>query len=68
MPLKLEVGDQITTKKPHPCGSHSFKIMRIGVDFVIKCDQCGKEIWIPRVKIEKRIKDIYRNGAKIPKE
>lgn len=68
MPLKLEVGDQITTKKPHPCGSHSFKIMRIGVDFVIKCDQCGKEIWIPRVKIEKRIKDIYRNGTKIPKE
>lgn len=68
MPLKLEVGDQITTKKPHPCGSHSFKIMRVGVDFVIKCDQCGKEIWIPRVKIEKRIKDIYRNGLKIPKE
>jgi len=68
MPLKLEVGDQITTKKPHPCGSHSFKIMRVGVDFVIKCDQCGKEIWIPRVKIEKRIKDIYRNGVKIPKE
>lgn len=68
MPLKLEVGDQITTKKPHPCGSHSFKIMRIGVDFVIKCDQCGKEIWIPRVKIEKRIKEIFRNGVKIPKE
>ncbi|OJV62940.1 MAG: DUF951 domain-containing protein [Clostridiales bacterium 38-18] len=68
MPLKLEVGDQITTKKPHPCGSHSFKIMRVGVDFVIKCDQCSKEIWIPRVKIEKRIKDIYRNGVKIPKE
>lgn len=67
MPLKLEIGDQITTKKPHPCGSTSFKIVRVGMDFIIKCEKCEKEIWIPRVKIEKRIKDIYRNGEKIAK-
>lgn len=67
MPLKLEIGDKITTKKPHPCGSHNFIIMRVGMDFVIKCEKCEKEIWIPRVKIEKRIKEIYRNGEKLPK-
>jgi len=67
MPLKLEIGDRITTKKPHPCGSNTFVIMRVGMDFIIKCDKCEKEIWIPRVKIEKRIKEIVRNGEKIPK-
>ena len=67
MPLKLEIGDKITTKKPHPCGGNTFVIVRVGMDFIIKCDQCSKEIWIPRVKIEKRIKEIYRNGEKIQK-
>lgn len=67
MPLKLELGDKIVTKKPHPCGSHSFTIVRLGMDFIIKCEKCEKEIWIPRVKIEKRIKEIYRNGEKIQK-
>lgn len=67
MPLKLEIGDKITTKKEHPCGGNSFVILRVGIDFIIKCEKCEKEIWIPRVKIEKRIKDIYRNGEKIQK-
>ncbi len=67
MPLKLEIGDKITTKKPHPCGSTSFVIVRVGMDFIIKCEKCEKEIWIPRVKIEKRIKEIYRDGEKIQK-
>lgn len=67
MPLKLELGDKIVTKKPHPCGSYSFTIVRLGMDFIIKCEKCEKEIWIPRVKIEKRIKEIYRNGEKIQK-
>jgi len=67
MPLKLELGDKIVTKKPHPCGSHAFMIVRLGMDFIIKCEKCEKEIWIPRVKIEKRIKEIYRNGEKIQK-
>ena len=67
MPLKLEIGDKVTTKKEHPCGGNSFVILRVGIDFIIKCEKCEKEIWIPRVKIEKRIKDIYRNGEKIQK-
>ncbi|MDN5353061.1 MAG: hypothetical protein PWQ12_1982 [Clostridiales bacterium] len=67
MPLKLEIGDKIATKKPHPCGGNQFEIMRIGMDFRIKCTTCGKEIWIPRVKLEKRIKSITRNGEAVPK-
>ncbi len=67
MPLKLEIGDIITTKKQHPCGSKDFIITRVGVDFVIKCQKCSREIWIPRVKLEKRIKQIVRGEEIIKK-
>lgn len=67
MPLKLEVGDIITTKKPHPCGGNSFEITRVGMDFRIKCQKCEKEIWIPRVKLEKRIKVVSRDGEILEK-
>ncbi len=61
--LKLEVGDIVRTKKNHPCGGFEFEILRKGADFKIKCTTCGKEIWITREKIQKRIKFI--NGEKV---
>jgi len=60
MPLNLLIGDVITTKKNHPCGSHDFEIMRTGIDFRIKCLGCDKQIWIERRNLEKRIKKITR--------
>lgn len=60
MPMKIDVGDLIYTKKPHPCGSNQFEITRIGMDFRMKCTGCGKEVWITRVKLEKRIKKIEK--------
>lgn len=62
MPLSLLVGDVISTKKNHPCGSHEFEIMRTGIDFRIKCLGCDKQIWIERKNLEKRIKKVQRDG------
>ena len=58
--MNLTVGDKIETKKNHPCGKKSvvFTIMRIGADIKIKCDNCGREVMLPRLKIEKMIKKI----------
>lgn len=30
MPEKYEIGDVIRMKKPHPCGSHEWEILRVG--------------------------------------
>lgn len=65
MPLDLNIGDKVITKKSHPCGSNEFEIMRVGMDFRIKCRGCDKQIWISRQNLEKRIKSITRNGEKI---
>ena len=31
-----EVGDVVKLKKPHPCGSYEWEILRIGADFRLK--------------------------------
>ncbi len=61
--MDVRVGDIITVKKQHPCGSREFSVTRIGADFKIKCLGCGREVMIARSKIEKNIKKITRNEA-----
>lgn len=58
MPLSIRVGDRIELKKPHPCGGNHFEVMRAGMDFRLKCLSCGAQVWLPRPKLEKRIKKI----------
>ena len=58
MPMDLQLGDVVEVKKNHPCGSNKFEIMRTGMDFRIRCLGCDKQVWIPRVKFEKRIRKI----------
>ena len=58
--MDVQVRDRIQTRKPHPCGCSEFEVLRIGMDFRIRCTKCGHEILLPRVKIEKNIKKIIR--------
>ena len=60
--MDIAVGDTILTRKKHPCGATSFEVLRVGMDFKIRCQKCGHEIMLPRVKIEKNIKKILRSG------
>lgn len=61
--MDVKVGDLIEVKKNHPCGSKTFRVLRVGMDFKIKCENCGREIMLPRFKIEKNIRKI--NGEKV---
>ena len=35
--MDYKVGDIVKTKKVHPCGSKEWEILRIGLDFKLKC-------------------------------
>lgn len=59
--MNVNVGDRVEMKKPHPCGGKTFRILRIGMDFKIKCEKCGREVMVPRNKIEKNIKKIVND-------
>lgn len=52
------LGSMVEMKKNHPCGCNKFKIIRVGVDIKIKCEQCGRTIMIPRVDLNKKIKKV----------
>lgn len=60
--MDVKVGDTLIMKKKHPCGADSFTVLRIGMDFKIRCTGCGHEVMAPRVKIEKNIKKIITVG------
>lgn len=66
MPMKLYVGDLIQTRKKHPCGGDQWEIMRVGMDFRIRCTTCDHQVWIPRVKLEKSIKKVLLSNEPQP--
>ena len=60
--LQRKVQGFLELKKEHPCGSKSWKVLRVGMDFRMKCEGCGHELMLPRSKVEKSIKKIKRPG------
>lgn len=54
--MDIRVGDRVEMKKPHPCGGKVFSVLRVGMDFKLKCETCGHEVMLPRKKAEKNIK------------
>ncbi len=58
--MDVRVGDKLLMKKKHPCGCEIFDVLRIGADFRIRCSQCGREVMLERVKVEKNIRKIIR--------
>jgi hypothetical protein len=58
--LNYEVGDVVRLKKPHPCGSYEWEILRVGMDFRLKCMGCGHMIMVPRKTVEKSTKELKK--------
>jgi hypothetical protein len=65
MLMDIRINDRLTMKKPHPCGSFTWVVTRIGMDFKLRCDGCGHLVMLPRAKVEKNIKKIERDGKVI---
>ena len=61
--MDISIGNKLLMKKKHPCGCDTFTVLRVGMDFRLRCDGCGHEVMIPRVKAEKGLKKIIKaNG------
>lgn len=58
--MDVQVGNKLIMKKQHPCGNKEFIVLRVGMDFKLKCAKCGHEIMITRQKAEKGIIKIIR--------
>jgi len=58
--MDIHVGDVLELKKEHPCGSRRGLVLRVGMDFKLRCEGCGHELMLPRSKAEKSIKRVLR--------
>ena len=56
--MDIQIGDVLQLKKPHPCGSKEWEVLREGADFRLKCCGCGHQIMIARRLLEKNVKEV----------
>ncbi len=62
MILRYNLGDTVTLKKGHPCGENKWEITRTGVDIKLKCLGCDRQLFMPRIDFEKRVRKIDIDG------
>lgn len=60
---KYAVGDIVKLKKPHPCGSSEWEILRVGADFRLKCMGCGHQVMVKRTLVEKNDRGLTKKEA-----
>lgn len=56
--VEVHVGDVVRLRKPHPCGSTDWTIVRLGADLGLRCERCQHRIMLPRSVFERRLKTI----------
>lgn len=59
--MKYDVNDVVSLKKKHVCGSYDWIILRTGAELKMKCAQCGREIMVLKIDLDKKIKAIKKN-------
>jgi len=58
MTVNIKTGDIVRLRKPHPCGSYEWEVIRIGADIGIKCLKCQRRVLLERSTFERRLKTI----------
>lgn len=56
--IRFSPGDLLEMKKPHPCGADRMRVVRVGSDVRILCTGCGRDLTLPREKLEKAIRRV----------
>lgn len=64
--VELRIGDRISLRKPHPCGSHAWEVVRLGADIGLVCDGCGHRVLLDRLTVERRFTGYQSRGPESP--
>ncbi len=56
--MEINVNDILKLKKPHPCGSTEWRVIRTGADIKLKCLGCDHMVMLPRQTVEKSVKSV----------
>jgi hypothetical protein len=55
--VDLELDQVVWLRKPHPCGSYEWQVVRLGADIGLKCQGCGRRVLLPRSTVERRVRE-----------
>jgi hypothetical protein len=61
--VEFRMGDVVRLRKPHPCGSYDWRVVRLGADLGLKCLKCDRRVLLPRSTVERRLKQFVSRGA-----
>jgi len=57
------LGDVIKSRKPHPCGSDEWTVIRTGADIKMKCNKCARIVMLDRDTFLRRRKAVLSRGT-----
>lgn len=52
----LQLNDVVRLRKPHPCGSYEWTVVRLGADIGLECQGCKHRVLLTRRELAKRMK------------
>jgi len=52
----LQMNDHLRLRKPHPCGSYEWTVVRLGADIGLECHGCKHRVMLTRRELAKRMK------------
>jgi hypothetical protein len=54
----LQLDAHLRLRKPHPCGSYEWRVVRLGADIGLECLGCGRRVLLTRRELSRRLKTI----------
>jgi len=60
--VDLRIGDIVRLRRQHPCGSHDWRVVRLGADIGLICAGCGHRILMDRLDVERRFTGYLERG------
>ncbi len=62
MVVDFRLGDLVRLRKPHPCGSSDWRVIRLGADIGLRCQGCQRRVLLDRVILERRLRTFLERG------
>ena len=59
----IQLGDVWQMRKPHPCGSDVWTLIRVGADIKIRCHGCARIVMMDRETFIKRRKRLVSRAT-----
>jgi hypothetical protein len=57
---EIQLDDILRLRKPHPCGSYKWRVVRLGADIGLVCLGCKRRTLLTRRKLARRLKTVIK--------